>query len=43
MMEALKRFSLGALRLSKTHQIINTQFNKNAALTSSYLVNNRKF
>ncbi|RNA10536.1 ATP synthase subunit mitochondrial [Brachionus plicatilis] len=43
MMEALKRFSLGALRLSKTHQIVNTQLNKNAALTSSYLLNNRRY
>jgi len=42
-MEALKRFSLGALRLSKTSQVINTQINKNAALTSSYLLNNRRY
>ncbi len=41
-MEALKRCALGAARLARTSQALNTSMSKNAAATS-YILNNRKF
>lgn len=42
-MEALKRCTLGALRFARTSQALNTSLNKNAAVASAYLANNRRF
>jgi hypothetical protein len=41
-MEALKRCALGAARLARTSQALNTSMSKNAA-AASYVLNNRKF
>lgn len=40
-MEALKRCTLGALRMARTSQVLNTSINKNP-LAATYLLNNRK-
>ena len=40
-MEALKRCTLGALRMARTSQVLNTSMSKNAAVTS-HMLNNRK-
>ncbi len=42
-MEALKRCTLGALRFAKTSQVLNASLNKNAAVASVYLANNRTY
>ena len=42
-MEALKRCTLGALRFAKTSQVLNASINKNAAVSTAYLANNRRF
>ena len=39
-MEALKRCTLGALRMARTSQVLNTSMYKNSAATS-YMLNNR--
>jgi len=40
-MEALKRCTLGALRMARTSQVLNTSMYKNSAATS-YMLNNRR-